>query len=857
MFKNLFKQKKPNYKKAKDTFVSLIDNNNTKKAEDSLQKLCIKYPNESVKYKKAFFATIKDIDKELAVQYGEQVIKEEKDPEFIKVLATRYKWLGNTRRYNQLMNMISPLTPIKEKFNFLIKEKRTFPSIEKYINLKIKELPEYEVEIKELAFSMLKDIYTKDVMKYAEDVLKEKKNKNFSNVVAARYKRLGQRTKYKKIMGLDKKVFKYQEFKTELLDSLESDSIDDTIHYIDETIFLFPDKKLSICKAAFSILKDKYTTFALDYAEEVIKLEKDPSFLSVALTRCKKVKDREKIYKFSKILFDITKEMKYLADIIAYENRDLIEELKNNLRDNQEDIVAKKIEDLLSKYNENKIVIYKIASDIYAEYNIYKAIEYINMALDINKTDDLYLILFALYIKKGDLNKAVESMPKNTLNKTLKSKIDIWTSNISLLNNGFKFPEQSKDISIKSENKILYLLHNSLPFHSGGYATRAHGLMEGTNASQQFEMQGVSRLGYPKDILKLDSDDDILEHQEIDNIMYHRLKSDVTRGSTTYYNYIKEYGEAVVELAKKENPFVIHAASNLYNGLACVYAAKKLGIKSVYEIRGLWEITRISREPEWIDTDMYKFNADMETTAALNADVVITITEALKNEMISRGVPANKIEVLPNGVVSDRFKPLEQNMKLAKELGLENKIVIGFIGSFVQYEGLEYLVDAVKILVDKGITNLGVLMVGDGAVWEKTKDRVEKLDLNDYFVFTGRVPHEEVEEYYSLVNIAPFPRKGLPVCEMVSPLKPFEAMAMEKAVLSSNVAALEEIVKDGYNGLLFEKDNVEDFADKLEILINDDDLRAKLGKQAREWVIKERDWRVISKKLIAIYDRLK
>ncbi len=128
--------------------------------------------------------------------------------------------------------------------------------------------------------------------------------------------------------------------------------------------------------------------------------------------------------------------------------------------------------------------------------------------------------------------------------------------------------------------------------------------------------------------------------------------------------------------------------------------------------------------------------------------------------------------------------------------------------------------------------------------------------MKKYFIFTGRIPHEDVEEYYSLVDITPFPRKGQPVCEMVSPLKPFEAMAMEKAVISSNVAALAEIVTDGYNGLLFEKDNAEDLALKLERLINDKKLRLKLGKQARKWVLEYRDWKVISKTLSDVYNKI-
>jgi glycosyltransferase involved in cell wall biosynthesis len=216
-------------------------------------------------------------------------------------------------------------------------------------------------------------------------------------------------------------------------------------------------------------------------------------------------------------------------------------------------------------------------------------------------------------------------------------------------------------------------------------------------------------------------------------------------------------------------------------------------------------------------------------------------------------VDEKKILILPNGVDVSRFRPLKKDTNLAKELGITDKTVIGFIGSFVQYEGLEYIVDAVEILVNQGYKDIVALMVGDGAVADEVRQRVVDKNLDDYFIFTGRIPHEEVEGYYSLVDIAPLPRKGLPVCEMVSPLKPFEAMAMGKVVLASNVAALAEIVQDGYNGLLFEKDNVKDLASKLEMLINNPTLRKQIGKQAREWVERERDWKHLSKKVVEVY----
>jgi glycosyltransferase involved in cell wall biosynthesis len=292
------------------------------------------------------------------------------------------------------------------------------------------------------------------------------------------------------------------------------------------------------------------------------------------------------------------------------------------------------------------------------------------------------------------------------------------------------------------------------------------------------------------------------------------------------------------------------------NGLAANNVAKRLGIKSVYEVRGLWEITRISREPEWNNTEHYSMISRLEAQAAKDADAVFTLTNALKNELINRGVAAEKIHLLPNGVDSSRFLPKERNDELALKVGVKNKVVIGFLGSVVQYEGVEYIIQAASILKKKGIHNFAVLIVGDGAVLDNVKAITSELHMDEYVIFTGRVPHDEIEDYYSIVDICPLPRKGLPVCEMVSPLKPFEAMAMGKVVVSSDVAALAEIIDDGVTGLLHKKDNPEDLANKIRLLIEDHDLRERLGKSAREWVVAERDWKVIAKRVDTVYRNL-
>ena len=438
--------------------------------------------------------------------------------------------------------------------------------------------------------------------------------------------------------------------------------------------------------------------------------------------------------------------------------------------------------------------------------------------------------------------------------ESLKTKKESINELLRLHSKGFTYNLKNPvDHYEQIPRKIFYLLHNSLPYDSGGYAVRSHGLLSQIKRSG-WDIQGVTRLGYPKD---RENHKDVKWKGEsiVDNVFYKRMRKGIIGyGKIPFYQYLHEYVEALYNYALKEKPEIIHAASNFMNGLATNIVAKALGIYSVYEVRGLWEITRISRQPYWKNTEYYNMMVRLEAQAANEADAVICITEALKDEMVRRGVDEQKIHVVPNGVNTNRFVPNERNKKLEKKLNLKGKKVLGYIGSVVQYEGLDYLLEALAILKERGIKDLALLIVGDGDKLEDIKSLSSKLELDEMTTFTGRVPHEKVTDYYSLVDIAPFPRKSLPVTEMVSPLKPFEAMALNKTILASDVAALKEIIVEGVNGFLFRKDDVNDLADKLELLIKKEDF----GKifNPRKWASENRDWDYTANKLEDLYLRL-
>ncbi len=401
----------------------------------------------------------------------------------------------------------------------------------------------------------------------------------------------------------------------------------------------------------------------------------------------------------------------------------------------------------------------------------------------------------------------------------------------------------------------LYLLHNSLPEKSGGYSTRSHGLLTGLR-SHGVEAIPVTRPGFPAIRHVFDQDPATPPLHVVDGIPYHRLVGPVpNQPRSDLQGFVELYTEMLEPLVDQHRPSVIHAASNWWNGFAGVAAAKRHSVPSVYEIRGLWELTRASRQAEWYQSERYQADANYETAAANLADRVIVITEGLRREMVERGVPNDKITVVPNAVNLGEFQRATKDAALAQRLELEEACVIGFAGSLTFYEGLDDLLRAGASILGKTNSPFRFLIVGDGPVLDELKDLAIELGISDLCRFPGRVPHSEVAKYLSLMDITPFPRIPIPVCEIVSPLKPLESMAMGVAVLASDVQALKEMVPPG-TGITFSKGDSSSLAERLQLLIDNPDMRQELTSNAYEWVAKNRNWNHVSKKIKDIYQEL-
>ena len=242
----------------------------------------------------------------------------------------------------------------------------------------------------------------------------------------------------------------------------------------------------------------------------------------------------------------------------------------------------------------------------------------------------------------------------------------------------------------------------------------------------------------------------------------------------------------------------------------------------------------------------------------LAATAVVTLSDVMRDAIVARGVPPERITVVPNAVDVDRFRPLPRDVALASALGVEpGDLVVGYISTFSAYEGIPTLLEAAARLRARG-RRLRVLLVGDGKDEATIRDVGHRLGLFDEeaLLMPGRVPHDQVARYYSMLDVFVVPRTANRVSQLVTPLKPYEAMAMEQAVVVSDLPALREIVTPGETGLTFRPDDPDDLAEVLAALLDDPTLRARLGRRAREWVAQERTWTANGRRYRELFERL-
>lgn len=309
----------------------------------------------------------------------------------------------------------------------------------------------------------------------------------------------------------------------------------------------------------------------------------------------------------------------------------------------------------------------------------------------------------------------------------------------------------------------------------------------------------------------------------------------------------------IVALLERERFDVVHAHSPALCGLAAWRATQPRGIPWVYEIRAFWEDAAVIQGKTTESSVRYRLSRALEAYLIARANAIVGIAQPILGDLRARGVPHEKLFYVPNGVDADRFSPRPRDAELAAQLGLNGKPTLGFIGTLFGWEGLPWLVRASVELLRRG-ASFNLLIVGDGEDGPATETAIREAGAANYIHFVGRVPHDQVERYYSVMDLLVYPRRRTRITEMVTPLKPLEAMAQGKAVLASNVGGMRELIDADSTGILFEPDDLEDFCRKASQLLEHENWRRALGERARQKILREKDWGALARRYESVYE---
>lgn len=395
--------------------------------------------------------------------------------------------------------------------------------------------------------------------------------------------------------------------------------------------------------------------------------------------------------------------------------------------------------------------------------------------------------------------------------------------------------------------RILHVLDHSLPAHSG-YTFRTRALMK-AQVAKGWEVAGVTGVRHPEPGP---------DGETVDGLTFYRTPPIApARSPIREWREIGALAARIEALVKDWQPDLLHAHSPVLDGMAALRVGKRLGIPVLYEIRAFWEDAAVGNGTGREGSAKYFLTRQLETHAVKSADAVAVICEGLRGDLIARGVDPEKIIVSPNGVDLDLFgDPPPRDAALAGQLGLQERdAVIGFIGSFYDYEGIDDLIAAMPALV-AAQPGAQLLLVGGGPMEAALKEQAAASPVASRIHFVGRVPHSQVERYYSLIDILAYPRKKMRLTDLVTPLKPLEAMAQGKLVAASDVGGHRELIEHGVTGTLFAPDDPAAIAASLVGLLASRENWAEQRRIARIFVEKHRNWSSNILRYEPVYQRL-
>lgn len=377
--------------------------------------------------------------------------------------------------------------------------------------------------------------------------------------------------------------------------------------------------------------------------------------------------------------------------------------------------------------------------------------------------------------------------------------------------------------------RILHILDHSLPLHSG-YTFRTAAILR----EQRVLGWETFHLTTPK------QGKSAVPEEEADGLRFYRTRAPDDAGLVAQ---MRLTAARLDQLVTELQPDLIHAHSPVLNALPSLWVGRRRRVPVVYEMRASWEDAAVDHGTTTEGSVRYRLSRALESFALHRADQITTICEGLRGDIIARGVPAGKITVIPNAVDAEAFRfGAEPDAALRTELGLDGKTVLGFAGSFYGYEGLDLLVSALARLAAR-YPDIRLLLVGGGVQEDALRRQAAAEGVADRVIFTGRVAHGRVQKYYELIDVLAYPRLPIRLTELVTPLKPLEAMAQGRMFVASDVGGHRELISHGETGFLFEAGSVDALADSIAHLLDHRELWPAVRQRARTFVERERTWK--------------
>lgn len=412
-----------------------------------------------------------------------------------------------------------------------------------------------------------------------------------------------------------------------------------------------------------------------------------------------------------------------------------------------------------------------------------------------------------------------------------------------------------------ADGPALHVVGKALPETQSGYTLRT-----------QNSLEALAKLDTKVEACVLPLQGRSGAQWSVGGVKYHGVPTP-SRSRVGSTLWMEDAVKGLADVVAKIRPSVLHPHSDFYNAVAAEIVGDAFGVPVVYETRGFWEETWISRTQRRMADegiahasfdggpapDAYRLRQQAESAARKRADRVLTLANVMRDHIEKLdGERQEPLTLVPNAVSASFAEQEDGSKKLREEYGIaEDEVVIGYVSSLVEYEGVGSLIDGFAELKKRlPSARLKLLVVGDGPE-KKRLEKEAKTKIGSGAIFTGKVNHSEIADYYRAIDIFVVPRIKAKVTELVTPLKPFEALALGVPVVVSDVPALLEIAEDTQGAVLsFAADDPNSLAGVLESLVLSPEVRAEMGARGKGWVLENRTWDANAAATLDVYHEL-